>query len=594
MQASQTTARSPLESRKLYTTPQLLAMDEEKLKAAVLRDFNSLVAIAIADATNLTTPPHVRRFLRTEEWCRRWLDAIKCAEGSLACDLERMRFLGDERASRTEERLRGVRIRKVEAGKLLSRFRSQRDDSSQEVERTALMWLRQALPVDFERHMAAVIAMGPTQPPQGEDATKKASDGELAAEAWRRGLIREPVTDSLRELLKLDDEAFADAVATDARHQNGRNHDLRHPFALSRWRDAIVELLEVTVPLAAAQNPLVLGPLKVDLWELPEERARKILNARRFFAGLLQRRAECELLIGDLRDLLGNAEPTAAAAWWGAARSSAMRLLAEEQPAVIDFIRNTLRQYSMPDDDTHLDPALLPSSERGQLKRRVLAAARAEDLTPLSAQSSMSSLPLANASIYARTAHALASMGMSLCHRRTIRALLPRGSAATEAFSQALSRLESLGLVERGQEFVRVVDQERMQAVSTSEIAGTDGALLDLNTALAEVEREIKDASAMQPRTWIEQRTRELDSLRRLMSARPVSGSTRVVLRTGRDDRLDAGEYRPAAGKPSAAAPVKARRNEAKPACSRCHGQPPTGFTCRSCGADGVETWTAR
>ncbi len=90
-----------------------------------------------------------------------------------------------------------------------------------------------------------------------------------------------------------------------------------------------------------------------------------------------------------------------------------------------------------------------------------------------------------------------------------------------------------------------------------------------------------------------EQRARELREIEQLMRS-GRSGTPRAVQRTGRQEVLEVGEYRPAKKKPAPTAPVQARRGEAKPTCTRCHGKPPTGFTCRSCGADGTEAWNTQ
>jgi hypothetical protein len=87
-----------------------------------------------------------------------------------------------------------------------------------------------------------------------------------------------------------------------------------------------------------------------------------------------------------------------------------------------------------------------------------------------------------------------------------------------------------------------------------------------------------------------EERERELREIEELM--RHGRGTpAKVVQRTGRQERLEVGEYRPPKQKRPPAAPVQAQRGEPKPTCSRCHGKPPAGFTCRACGSDGTEAW---
>lgn len=90
-----------------------------------------------------------------------------------------------------------------------------------------------------------------------------------------------------------------------------------------------------------------------------------------------------------------------------------------------------------------------------------------------------------------------------------------------------------------------------------------------------------------------EERERELREIERLMRG---GGGTppKVVHRTGKQERLEVGEHRPAKQKRPPTAPVQAQRGEPKPSCSRCHGKPPAGFTCRSCGSDGTEAWNKR
>ncbi|MEV5979613.1 hypothetical protein [Streptomyces sp. NPDC052114] len=184
------------------------------------------------------------------------------------------------------------------------------------------------------------------------------------------------MTPAIRDLLAKSPLAFRNTVAADAREQDERNIELRHPLLLRRWRTALDELAELTAPLAGATSTTVLGPLTTDLDTMPRQAAFAVLNARRFLVAVHQRTAENTRVARQYAQTITQREqdePEHAA--HRRLFDQALHRLADEQSAAYDHIRHRLRPFET--SPGLLDVSVLNADQRGTLKRHVLA-----ELTP--------------------------------------------------------------------------------------------------------------------------------------------------------------------------------------------------------------------
>ncbi|SCE61070.1 hypothetical protein GA0115253_109021 [Streptomyces sp. Termitarium-T10T-6] len=67
------------------------------------------------------------------------------------------------------------------------------------------------------------------------------------------GWLTAPVSDTVQQLLALDDHAFRRCLVEDASRQNARDDALCHPLVLNRWRDQLDAAIAALAP--AAENP---------------------------------------------------------------------------------------------------------------------------------------------------------------------------------------------------------------------------------------------------------------------------------------------------------------------------------------------------
>ncbi|WP_051852054.1 hypothetical protein [Streptomyces sp. NRRL F-5650] len=193
------------------------------------------------------------------------------------------------------------------------------------------------------------------------------------------GYLFATMTPAVHDLLVKSPLAFRNTVAADAREQDQRNVELRHPLLVRRWRIALDELAEMTAPLAGATSATVLGPLTTDLDAMPRQAAFAVLNARRFLVAVHQRTAENTRVARQYAQTITQREqdePEHAA--HRRVFDQALNRLADEHPAAYDHVRHRLRPFET--SPGRLDASVLNADQRGALKRRVLA-----ELTPLPA-----------------------------------------------------------------------------------------------------------------------------------------------------------------------------------------------------------------
>ncbi|MFE3379349.1 hypothetical protein [Streptomyces anulatus] len=122
------------------------------------------------------------------------------------------------------------------------------------------------------------------------------------------GWLTAPISDTVQQLLALDDHAFRRCLIEDASRQNARDDSLCHPLVLNRWRDQLNAAIAALAP--AAENPTTrhLHDLATAANPRPAGRVDQLTGRRRLFAALLQRRSECVRLITDLNDTMTLAE----------------------------------------------------------------------------------------------------------------------------------------------------------------------------------------------------------------------------------------------------------------------------------------------
>lgn len=591
-----------------YTTIQLVAMTEERLAQVIAADYNALVAVAINSASRSDSPPHIARLLRSPEWRFAWLDALTCAENTLQVSYERMTYEGDSRSRNIRTQLYGVRTALREA-RTLARQEQRlevRDVHELDVENTATRWLAEAFQDQYKEIRQQVADEGAN--PTADDAQREVFDAIIAA--WQAGEFNAPLTDELKRLVKLDSEGFRDEVAADAQAQGDPQMALRHPLALAKWKAALDNLLDRTWERARADSPTELGPLRADLYVLTHEEAFAILNARRFFAAVLQRRVEATRAIQRALLDTGSSVDEYLHPRQRLARIADERLIAARRREY-DHIINRLLDYCT--DDVEIDPEKLTRDKRGEVKWEIVTELRGGLPDSHAVREEPASDPLDELpGTRQQAAYALAVMDIEICHRSTIRAMLPAGTIrhlpnpamrrregknthvnrVSNALQAALKSFEDDGWIQRGEEFVRILDRQKLYDFALRDYDELPEGFIDYNAAESLVRSEVDTAGSKHPRAWLEQRHRELERLRVLMESAPVRRAPRVVLRTGRQERLEVGQrQRFETNRSAPVGTIQTRHVKAKPACSRCHGKPPAGFTCRTCGTDGTEAW---
>ncbi|MFE0134047.1 hypothetical protein ACFWY6_21155 [Streptomyces sp. NPDC059037] len=201
------------------------------------------------------------------------------------------------------------------------------------------------------------------------------------------GLLFATMTTAVHGLLAKSPLAFRNTVAADAREQDERTIELRHPLLLRRWRAALDELAEMTAPLAGATSATELGPLTSDLDALPRQAAFAVLNARRFLVAVHLRTAENTRVARQYAQTITQREqdePDHAA--HRGVFGQALHRLADEHPPDYDHIRHRLRPFEA--SPGRLDVSVLNAGQRGALKRQVLA-----ELAPSPAPPHLSTTP---------------------------------------------------------------------------------------------------------------------------------------------------------------------------------------------------------
>lgn len=276
------------------TLAQAAKLETEQLIPLMRQDFDTLATVAVADATEQHVRPSTKRLLRKRDWHLAWLDALTYAEGELRVSVEIMTATGDPRAEATADRLRRIRGALIGARKIAADFRRRahrarlKEEGFYSTNRTARSLLVSSHTQEFDDLTAASRAKLPEQTSNAFEAIERG-----CAHGW----LNIPRTSEVERLLDASGEAVRKAAAADARHQNGRNHALRHPLLLRRWHQALVELAEMTQHRAGATSAEHLGPFPPHADTLSEEERSQLFRARRFMAAVLQRRIECSYQI---------------------------------------------------------------------------------------------------------------------------------------------------------------------------------------------------------------------------------------------------------------------------------------------------------
>lgn len=343
-------------------------------------DFDVLVLTVIVDAVGRIRPT-VATTLRTPRWCADWNDALDAAVAKLAIVVERMTYENDPRLANNEERLAAVRARQHEARIRHKEIRRQQHMQHPDMirlfqaDQVAMGWLRHHYPDEVEKRVVRILAAAglPRRPPTWGAGYV---DGvEAITDAAEKGWIAAPRTLRVDELLALDDDAFRNAVARDVRNQDHRIPELRHPLMLHDWMAALQDLEEMTAPRAAT-HPDGMNLAKLDFRELrswPTEDVRKLFNARRFLAGVGQRKSEWGRRVRQLTYEATTAchainEP------WYAAEKQARTELADAHADEYSALRRALDPFGVMPGSNRLDPQKFHNRVRRELKALLLAA----------------------------------------------------------------------------------------------------------------------------------------------------------------------------------------------------------------------------
>lgn len=265
-------------------------------------DFEVLVTSAVAEATG-PVHPSVREALDSDDWIEQWADALFAGTGELASSVERMQYLRSERLERTRKRLGDMQQRMQYVNRRLKdRERAQGWEMGSEAQKDGRA---ASLSILARHHHAEFIELRtrmcsdrglPVNDPLFGVSYKDAFDA--IEDGWRRGFLTAPVGRELERLARLSDDEIKRVVATDVSDQLDRIDSLRHPLMLRRWKQALSELLEEHSRLNGLTPSFTItlpGVSMKEMWQLPEEQARRLLNRRRFLRALAQRNRECEM-----------------------------------------------------------------------------------------------------------------------------------------------------------------------------------------------------------------------------------------------------------------------------------------------------------
>ncbi|MGW6536762.1 hypothetical protein ACWGBV_19690 [Streptomyces sp. NPDC055051] len=350
-------------------------LDDRSFDLYIEERFDQLVTAAIADADGRLRPEQ-HTVLHAPGRLLQLHDALTFAQGDLQVAAERMAYHGDARAARTTRLLRRVRTALHEVTRKTTAVRRE-EGRQREAEATppstdvivmARNWLVDALPDHFNRLLTRTFAeAGFPLRPAAADVFGTVEEG------WDDGLLTEPRTQQVDELLAKGAVAFRSLVADDVRAQNARATALRHPLLQRRWAQALDELAELTIPVARASSSSVLGPLPAGVYDLPETDAYKVFNSRRFLTAVWQRQAERKHLlrhyaatVTELRRSSPEHDLRRRAV------EAAIDQLVNQQPAAASRLVTGLLPHTTGDGLIELPPG-----ERASLKRRLIAEARA-------------------------------------------------------------------------------------------------------------------------------------------------------------------------------------------------------------------------
>lgn len=357
----------------------LLLRDASRMGATALQPhleakFENLVTAAVADATG-HLPRSSHKLLHGPRFRDNLADALQWAEAELQVSSEWLQWTKDPRADRATRELRHVRVALQQAREeSTDRRRTQSLDPTRHTAHTdsaaiARLWLHRAMPDRFHTLLAQEYAAQNLEPI--EPRTQPTDIFEAIEAGCARGYLLAATAPALNDLLDKAPADFRTLVANDARRQDHRTVQLRHPLALRRWRHALDELAEITAPLARASSPTVLGPLTADLDALPKQAAYGILNARRFLVALQQRTTECTRTAAQYAQTSTEREQADPAnTVHHQLHDQAQQHLGDEHPAAYHHIRNRLRPHETAPG--RIDPDALNSEDREALMHQVL------------------------------------------------------------------------------------------------------------------------------------------------------------------------------------------------------------------------------
>lgn len=363
-----------------YSLADLARMRAEEAERVQVASFKALTATAVADATG-NASPDISQWLRSDDVCHDWHDALLCAIGGLQVSAECLQYLKDPRGKAVRQKAGAVKhVLETEAVPLLRKLRGREEEREKEdygvwdAVKLSNKLLGKHFPDERDRLEAEERqrrGLRTRKPPIDGDHLEGRAD--LIESLYWHGILHTPVSAEIQGLRDMRFVVFREeVVVADCREQEERNGYLRHPLVLARWKEALDDLAAMTSEFALDHSG---GHL---LTKLPQtfsrvythNQAMRILNARRFLSAVKQRQTEARRCWRQLHaythePLLAHREP------WRDANRTALLRLAQAHPEEYAWLRGWMRAVLQDGQEGDTILRSIPSRVRGELRRNL-------------------------------------------------------------------------------------------------------------------------------------------------------------------------------------------------------------------------------
>jgi hypothetical protein len=341
-----------------YTSQRIREIPPHELPAHWRSKYEALATTVMSEASG-TLDPEVRDILRSDEWLYEWNDALVFSRAQMETAIERMHCTGEsDRMNRARRRLDEICARLGDTDYYIKT--KEKEEALQDpvmahtfiTSKVAASYLSIFHQEEFEKIAADIRARTglPDKPPfWGDPAADKVDQIERAA---RYNLIGPPIGPRAEQLLEMSDFYLNRTVSEDARNQDNREKDLRHPLLLNDWMASLHDVVHQTGPTAGAiPDTMHLAPLDYPrLHRMTETDVRNILRARRFFRGLQQRINEWNRLVNRVSRTAVIAQNNAEKPWLDA-RWEARNRIATIYPDQYSALLRALDAFTIPGTD---------------------------------------------------------------------------------------------------------------------------------------------------------------------------------------------------------------------------------------------------